>query len=512
MAWLIRWGCDDAFISFTYSRSLVRGDGLTWFGDHVEGYTNFAWVLWIAAGLKIGVAPLVWAWIGSLSAMVGAFIFTYRFARAAQVAQIVGLCACAIIATNFTFIAFGTSGLETMLQCCIVTYVLAHAEYVRRGRELPTRRAFLISIAIGMALWTRLDSVVAVAPAALVIVVCALRDRRYKQLTALLAPATALVGSWMVWKLSYYGDVFPNTFYAKVGLSTATIAAAARFAGAFLQSYLLWPFLVLAALLAIVRRRVPMPLAVATVVLWYAYVIVVGGDFMEFRFFVPTLPALALIIADAVENVPARISPRLRAAAAVAILACASWRHAATFEGVSDRFYDSIQTLATYYGEVDDNEWSTLGSPLHALADTGATLACNGAGAIPYYADLRTIDQLGLNDRWVARHGARPPTRFLRPGHQRFATYEYLTAQRVTFVIGRPTVVARGALSHNSLSPVFQQWLNTVLGFPPPGNQIVVVAAPVSDTRALLLWYLTPSPEVNRRIQSLGWEYRQVRW
>ena len=36
VGWLIRWGTDGAYISFTYARSLVRGDGLTWSGDHIE--------------------------------------------------------------------------------------------------------------------------------------------------------------------------------------------------------------------------------------------------------------------------------------------------------------------------------------------------------------------------------------------------------------------------------------------------------------------------------------------
>jgi hypothetical protein len=29
VAWLIRWGTDDAYISFVYARGLVRGEGLT---------------------------------------------------------------------------------------------------------------------------------------------------------------------------------------------------------------------------------------------------------------------------------------------------------------------------------------------------------------------------------------------------------------------------------------------------------------------------------------------------
>ena len=49
---------DDSFISFRYAKHLAEGQGLVWNpGDRVEGYTNFLWVLLMAAGLSVGVAP-----------------------------------------------------------------------------------------------------------------------------------------------------------------------------------------------------------------------------------------------------------------------------------------------------------------------------------------------------------------------------------------------------------------------------------------------------------------------
>ena len=49
---------DDAFISFRYARNLVEGHGLVWNpGEAVEGYTNFLWVLLMAAGIGAGVEP-----------------------------------------------------------------------------------------------------------------------------------------------------------------------------------------------------------------------------------------------------------------------------------------------------------------------------------------------------------------------------------------------------------------------------------------------------------------------
>ena len=49
---------DDAFISFRYARNLAEGHGLVWNpGEAVEGYTNFLWVVLMAAGIGAGAEP-----------------------------------------------------------------------------------------------------------------------------------------------------------------------------------------------------------------------------------------------------------------------------------------------------------------------------------------------------------------------------------------------------------------------------------------------------------------------
>ena len=53
LGWLTSVGwfiTDDAFISFRYVRNLLDGHGLVFNpGEYVEGYTNFLWVLELAA-------------------------------------------------------------------------------------------------------------------------------------------------------------------------------------------------------------------------------------------------------------------------------------------------------------------------------------------------------------------------------------------------------------------------------------------------------------------------------
>ncbi|MFC1573450.1 hypothetical protein ACFL6M_07630 [Candidatus Eisenbacteria bacterium] len=56
------WTCDDAFISFRYAKNLVDGLGLVYnAGEPVEGYTNFLWTVIVAAAMKIGLEPVVFA-------------------------------------------------------------------------------------------------------------------------------------------------------------------------------------------------------------------------------------------------------------------------------------------------------------------------------------------------------------------------------------------------------------------------------------------------------------------
>jgi hypothetical protein len=249
---------------------------------------------------------------------------------------------------------------------------------------------------------------------------------------------------------------------------------------------------------------------------WLAYVVLVGGDFMEFRFFVPVLPAMFAMIAEALtgDPVPPRVPPAwLRAIAVVGLCTALSWRHAAAFDAVSeDRSYDSVRAMATFYGMLPDEAWQRPGLALReVLAGTGATLACNGAGAIPYFADLPTVDQLGLNDAWVARHGVRPPASYVRPGHQRFATYDYLVARKVSFVIGSPLVIRPGALTASRDNHAPDRWLTAFLGpAVRPVSGLVAVAVPLDDRRALVLWYLTPTEEITARIRAAGWEMRAL--
>ena len=70
--------CDDAFISFRYARNLARHGSLVYNAEpleYVEGYTNFLWVLVLAAGDVVGIDPPTFAPVlTAVSAMASLFL------------------------------------------------------------------------------------------------------------------------------------------------------------------------------------------------------------------------------------------------------------------------------------------------------------------------------------------------------------------------------------------------------------------------------------------------------
>lgn len=519
LAWRCRFIQDDAFISFTYARNLVEGRGLTWSGTRVEGYTNPLWVLWIALGLRCGAEAVAWSWLGGMISFAAMLVATWRLALRLLDRALPALLTVALLVANYSVLAYATGGLETMAQAALLAWAAVAAVDLHRGSPRDARNATALSLLLAAAVMTRPDS----ALPGLVLVAWAayamLRRRAARQAwLALVLPAALVLGVWLGWKLAYYGRLLPNTFYAKTGVTGAMAANGAAYIGRFLHWYWLWPvFAVGLAALAARRRDVSAGLLapLAVVVSWLAYIVLVGGDFMEFRLLVPITPFLFLLLAHLV---CAQVAPLLRgqvavaALALVALLAAGSVHHARTFRTqTGDQALDSIPALADFYKVYPDGDWSVIGTALRrALANTDALLALDAVGAVPWYSGLRTVDQLGLNDAFVAEHGLRADASYRRPGHQRHASLPYLRERGVNFIIGHPSLVPLDVFAVAGNDPQWRRmaddWVyRTTPLNPEPIGAVRLVLLPVRPGQGLLMWYLTPTPALDAAIVGGGW-------
>ncbi len=504
-AWLNRFILDDAFISFDYSRNLAEGRGLIWnTGERVEGYTNFLWTVLMAVPFRLELDPVICSMILGMIFFVTSLVFAYKLGCSVFGSKQWGLLLPLLLGTNYSFNAFATGGMETQMQAALIIAAAYFVFDFAGSMEASRLKMAGLSLLFGALILTRLDSVIPVffleSIAVFTIMKMGGSANKPALLSCLILPAAAAAGTWLAWKRVFYGDILPNTFYAKAFQPTS-ILRGLYYCHEFFLSYWLWPFaFFFAAAFRKFVRVSPLALKISSlvVIVWCFYIIRVGGDFMEFRFFVPVLPFIFLIIiwlmAGFIEQ------PEIRTAFVILIIA-GSVHHGLVFGKAlkNTRGIQSIRSLkAVNCKEYQD--WSNTGRALASLFDgQDISIATTAAGAIPFYSRLRTIDMCGLNDKWIARRGLIISS---RPGHQRIATLDYMIAKEVNLVIGHPRIVP-SAFLFNPENPEKTLKYFDIKGdknkLPP---QTEVVEIPINSRVKLLALYLARNSFIDELINS----------
>lgn len=505
-AWYNRFILDDALISFRYARHLAEGVGLVYNpGEYVEGYTNFLWTVWLAVSFFVNVDPIVFSWA------TGLLLFPLSLSLVCHLAyRLSGQWKTALLATgltgfHFSYSAYATSGLETYLQSFLILFIIFLLLKWLRTHTL--RLALAISVVSSLAFMTRMDSAVLLLPVYVALVWEIRQDQCHRRLAIILCailPALIIVSVWLMWKVAYYGHILPNTFFAKT--DGPRVVPGLYYILLYFVSYGLAPLIMVLLVLAwhrkvlrISRMRLEWLVLFGICAGWIAYLISIGGDFMEFRMMMPIAPLLFMFTAIAILTVFQRGSVKV---AWIALLLVISGVHPQR-----SRLY-GVETVVAMASDQQAGLWIEVGKALHDwFADTDIVIAVTPAGAIPFYAQLHTIDMLGLNDPWIARHGLpteNPDRRWLgeKPGHRIKAPMHYLVDQGVNLLIGHPLVRSPDGprqYLEDYLGPRFHEFDQ------PPPLHTQVVEIPIATDRMLITLYLHTHPTIDRLIRTHQW-------
>jgi arabinofuranosyltransferase len=389
---------DDVFISLRYGRHLLAGAGLVYnLGERVEGYTNFLWTLFAAPSVVAPFGILLY-----LRLLNGAFALLASWQAgelAARVARAggpdagdagarlspgwVALGGAMFLLTPAVSVS-AAEGLETMLFTLLLAAAANRLLADRDGARVPAAGLLLAALAM-----TRPDGILCAAWG----IAAAWwlgRPRAYVVRLAL-----AALGLWAVYwaaRWAWYGQPFPNTFYAKGTGGAMLFARGAAELGRFTEQ-VGGPVLVL-ALLPLVRRGRRVAIALlAGIAVRVAFQLWSGGPTMErFRFLVPVTPLLdALLLAGAAAWARA---PRTRL-----VLACAAGALALVPGWLA---YPAAERDALGYAAGLQQAHWRLGQDVLAHSTRDAVIAIDDAGLVPLEGDRTNIDMLGLNDRHMA--------------------------------------------------------------------------------------------------------------
>ena len=208
---------DDAMVSMRYAENLAQSRGLVWNagGERVEGYTNFLWVLYMSLFHLLPIAkPKISLFIQISGALflLANLIFVKKISE-----QVFGdrpfysLSAVWLTALYLPLNNWSLQGMEVGLLALIVSASLWLALKGLKSQVFST----LPYILLGLGILVRPDMLVIYLMIWICLTICN-RTHRRKNLGYGLAIIAILFLGQTAFRLWYYHDALPNTYYLKM--------------------------------------------------------------------------------------------------------------------------------------------------------------------------------------------------------------------------------------------------------------------------------------------------------
>jgi len=434
---------DDAFISFRYAKNFSEGHGLVFNPGEtpVEGYTNFLWTLLLAFGAKAGISFTLAARLMGIGSALGAACYACLTVHFLLRAKSPGAdpawagMAGALTLANAGMILWAGAGLEAPLFALLLT---AGGFHCLRMFHAPSRFEAVVVAAILVLLSLCRPEAAALAGLLALGLLNLPKDRGATWAMRLLPLlALILVGAiYHGWRFHYYGNLLPNTYYAKVGHGVDQWTRGMEYLGDYFLNFGGWLW---ALILLFAWRRMEgttsrlLLLGIPAVAL--AGVAAVGGDALPmYRFIVPVVPLLAVLLtlgfAEAMTlcySSEPRRNPFRSIAVWMLMAALLVSQGTAAFRGRQAQYVNADRERMQ--DRIAIGRWLAEHYPEE-------TIALNAAGAIPFYSGMKAIDMLGLNDRQIAR--SQPETMGEGvAGHEKYDV-EYVLSRRPGLIfVGR---------------------------------------------------------------------------
>lgn len=402
------WLDDDQMISMRYARNLVEGYGLVFNpGQRVEGYSNFLWVLlmaalhWLPLGdglMAVPVKVVNWG-LGCVILWLADRLLLVWLPKPGLLRPVLLLS----LAVCVDLLYWSSNGFETTLLTCLFLGVVVRllAPQTARGQLVTFGLLALIPLVRG-------DGLQVWAGAAILAVGLASGRVARRRVLLLLALSLVPTAGHFLFRYGYYGQWLPNTYYLKVADLPGKLGLGRDYLVRFANYYLPWLLLAGAGVLfGFDRRRWLLGLGLGVTA---GYVLWVGGDTFRYaRFLAHWLPVLFVLALVTVGQATGRDNyPRLLL---LLLLGYVAWYPAGT--------HQPYRNLLSFNG----SPLLTIPTAILIRDNTPpeTSVAVFAAGNVPYFSHRPTIDLLGKTDSHIAHLPPHP--RWQGPswhGHNKF--------------------------------------------------------------------------------------------
>lgn len=405
------WVSDDAFITLRTVDNFLHGYGLVWnVGERVQAFTHPLWlILLIPVGMFVA-DPLYVFYIPSLVLSVWTLWIFFRMFTTGLIQLALAVI---LIGSSSAFVDYSSSGLENPLTHLLLAGFLV---IYFRPEPLTSKRFFQLSLLAGLGVLNRMDTILLFLPS-LIQLLFARRHQFGRSVILFLAGFLPFV-VWELFALFYYGFPFPNTYYAKVATHLPSDLLLKQ-GIAYIENSFHWDPLtlgtVLFGVLSVFFQRDSKRICLAvSCVLYIAYVLWIGGDFMSGRYFSAIFQiGLTLLLTFNARNLFGEIPPRvLQLLFLMLILTGLSAERPpiSTHSGQPGLYSDQYDIVSERFYYFDANGWINYvkHGGRHDLATKGleagqakiSPVQMNTIGMFGYYAgpDIYIIDTHALAD------------------------------------------------------------------------------------------------------------------
>ena len=403
------WVADDAFLTMRTVDNFVNGYGLRWnILERVQIYTHPMW-MFLLSGLYYFIRDpfIVFYGLTLLLSLITIYLFGVKFATSPAKA-VLGF---SILIFSKAFIDYSTSGLENPLTHLLILTFL----YIFLEKDHNLKTGFWMFFIASLVAFNRMDTFLILIPALAMILY---ENRNIKMLVYAALGFLPFI-FWELFSLLYYGFPFPNTAYAKLGTGISSLLLLQQGIRYVIDSIQRDPVtlfvIVLGILLALRSRNVKIILVAMGIVLYFMYVIKIGGDFMSGRYFSVLLLAAAVLILKTTDVNFSRTNLAISGLIIVLGLSASNpdlrnhiTRHVDVRNyGITDERVVYFRTLALI-----NLDWKTR-RPDHIWVQQGLEHKAKGRllsigpanGLFAFYAgpNLHVVDTHGLGDPLLAR-------------------------------------------------------------------------------------------------------------
>ena len=369
---------DDAYITLRFSKNLILGNGLVFnLGERVEGYSNFSWMLLLAAVGKLGIPMEMAMKFLGLASGLGVLALVWKLSVNHLKSDLAISMSVILLGLSSFFAVWAVDGLETVFYTMLLTALVF---------TLTTDKinALLVGMIASLVALTRPEGIMF----SLIAVGFLATKKNYLSGLKALALVAIFAGGYELFRIYYFGQFVANTALAKVHTNLDLVLNGLRYPLEFNadSGYLLLP----AALFGAVAywKSDLVRISIVFILAQVLFLIVSGGDFMyAYRFIIPIVPCIVLLCAAAVDTLHERAN---RTVAILVVIFIAASQAVLQYSNLPEKHigWDNLSfrsstlfDLADFLAErTDDDDW----------------IMFSEAGIVPYYVQANFMDNRGL--------------------------------------------------------------------------------------------------------------------